>query len=104
VFLTNALTGWEPPKEPKTLLMFPELQDERDAAEHIKRDAQILVVLGNPPYNGFARLAVAEERALSNAYRTTKQASPPQGQGLNDLYVRFSAWPSAGLRNRAGAA
>jgi predicted helicase len=89
VFLTNALTGWEPPKEPKTLLLFPELQDERDAAEHIKRDAPIVVVLGNPPYNGFAGVAMAEERALSDAYRTTKQAPAPQGQGLNDLYVRF---------------
>ncbi|MDQ2693853.1 MAG: DNA methyltransferase, partial [Pseudomonadota bacterium] len=49
----------------------------------------ILVVLGNPPYNGFAGVAVAEERDLSNAYRTTKQVQAPQGQGLNDLYVRF---------------
>jgi predicted helicase len=54
VFLTNALTGWEPPKEPKKRLLFPELQEERDAAEHVKRDTPILVILGNPPYNGFA--------------------------------------------------
>ena len=30
-----------------------------------------------------------EERDLSNAYRTTKRAAAPQGQGLNDLYIRF---------------
>ena len=48
-----------------------------------------MVILGNPPYNGFAGVAVAEERTLSEAYRTTKKAPPPQGQGLNDLYVRF---------------
>ena len=30
-----------------------------------------------------------EERDLSNAYRTTKLAPAPQGQGLNDLYIRF---------------
>ena len=30
-----------------------------------------------------------EERDLSDAYRTTKRAPTPQGQGLNDLYVRF---------------
>jgi type I restriction-modification system DNA methylase subunit len=88
VYLTNSLTGWEPPKNPKTLL-FPELQAERDAADSVKRDKQILVVLGNPPYNGFAGLAVDEERELSNAYRTTKRAPKPQGQGLNDLFVRF---------------
>ena len=102
VFLTNALTGWEPPKEPKTLLLFPELQDERDAAEHIKRDAQILVVLGNPPYNGFAGLAMAEERALSDAYRTTKHAPAPQGQGLNDLYVRFFRMAERRIAEQSG--
>jgi len=89
VYLTNALTGWEPPKEPKTRLLYPELEEERDAAEHVKRDTPILVILGNPPYNGFAGVAVQEERALTDAYRTTKKAPPPQGQGLNDLYVRF---------------
>jgi hypothetical protein len=89
VYLTNALTGWEPPKEPKTLLLFPEMAEERDAADRIKRRDSILVILGNPPYNGFAGVALAEERDLSNAYRTTRNAPPPQGQGLNDLYIRF---------------
>ncbi len=89
VFLTNALTGWEPPKEPKQHLLFKEFEDERDAANHVKLSERILVILGNPPYNGFAGVAVAEERDLSNAYRTTKRAPAPQGQGLNDLYVRF---------------
>lgn len=90
VYLTNALTGWEPPKGAKQKVMsWVELQEERDAAEHVKRDKKILVVLGNPPYNGFAGMAVDEERDLSTAYRATKKAPAPQGQGLNDLYVRF---------------
>jgi hypothetical protein len=88
VFLTNALTGWVPPEEPKTLL-FPELIAERDAADRVKRNAEILVILGNPPYSGFAGISVEEERGLSEAYRETKAAPKPQGQGLNDLYVRF---------------
>jgi hypothetical protein len=67
VYLTNALTGWEPPKAPKTRLLFAELEEERDAAEKVKRDTPILVVLGNPPYNGFAGVAVAEERSLTDA-------------------------------------
>jgi hypothetical protein len=50
---------------------------------------KILVILGNPPYNGFAGVAVAEERDLTNAYRATNRAPAPQGHGLNDLYVRF---------------
>ena len=55
----------------------------------MKRDTPILVILGNPPYNGFAGMAVDEERELSQAYRTTKRVRRPGGQGLNDLYVRF---------------
>ena len=47
------------------------------------------MILGNPPYNGFAGMAVDEERELSTAYRTTKGVRRPEGQGLNDLYVRF---------------
>src|SRR5439155_8859397 len=90
VYLTNALTGWEPPKGPKQRLMFPELEEERDAAEHVKRQVPILVILGYPPYNSFAGIAaMEEERDLTDAYRTTKLAPAPQGQGLNDLYVRF---------------
>jgi len=90
VYLTNALTGWEPPKGPKQRLIFPELEEEGDAAEHVKLDVPILVILGNPPYNSFAGIAkMDEERDLSEAYRTTRQAPAPQGQGLNDLYVRF---------------
>lgn len=91
VYLTNALTGWEPTQEPKTMLMFPELQKERDAADTVKRSRPILVILGNPPYSGFAGVAIEEERTLSEAYRTTQNPNlpRPQGQGLNDLYVRF---------------
>ena len=92
IYLTNALTGWEPPSEQaKKQLTFaiPEFQQEKEAADGIKQEKKIIVILGNPPYNGFAGLAVEEERDLSNAYRTTKFAPAPQGQGLNDLYVRF---------------
>ncbi len=89
VFLTNALTGWEPVKHPKQLV-FREMEEEREAAERVKRETPILVILGNPPYNSYAGIAnMDEERVLTEAYRTTKAAPAPQGQGLNDLYVRF---------------
>ena len=87
IFLTNALTGWEA-KERKPLL-FPELEEERDRAERVKQETPILVILGNPPYDGFAGVAVDEERELTDAYRTTKNVRLPEGQGLNDPYVRF---------------
>ena len=89
IYLTNALTDWEGTGEGSQTVAFPELQEERDRAGRVKQDTPILVILGNPPYNGFARMAVDEERELSQAYRDTRRVRRPEGQGLNDPYVRF---------------
>ncbi len=102
VFLTNALTGWEPTEKEKQLVAFPELEQERDRANQVKRDRPILVILGNPPYNGFAGMAVDEERALSEAYRVTKRVRRPEGQGLNDLYVRFFRMAERRIADKTG--
>ncbi|MCY4229705.1 MAG: N-6 DNA methylase [Alphaproteobacteria bacterium] len=102
VFLTNALTGWEPTDREKQVVAFPELEEERDRAERVKRDTPILVILGNPPYNGFAGMAVDEERELSEAYRTTKRVRRPEGQGLNDLYVRFFRMAERRIAEKTG--
>ena len=100
VFLTNALTGWEPHMNKP--LPFPELEEERDRADRVKQETPILVILGNPPYNGFAGMAVDEERELSEAYRTTKQVRRPEGQGLNDLYVRFFRMAERRIAEKTG--
>ena len=100
VFLTNALTGWEP--RAMKPLSFPELEEERDRAERVKQDTPILVILGNPPYNGFAGMAVDEERELSEAYRSTKRVRRPEGQGLNDLYVRFFRMAERRIAEKTG--
>ena len=100
VFLTNALTGWEPTVQKP--LPFPELEEERDRAERVKRDTPVLVVMGNPPYNGFAGMAVDEERVLSTAYRTTRRVRRPEGQGLNDLYVRFFRMAERRIAEKTG--
>lgn len=89
VYLTNALTGWEPPQGPRGHFLFPEMDEEHDRADEVKRERGIIVVLGNPPYNGLAAVGVDEERVLSDAYRAPVGDLKPQGQGLNDLYVRF---------------
>ncbi|MGB4582269.1 MAG: type ISP restriction/modification enzyme [Coriobacteriia bacterium] len=101
IYLTNALTGWgdggiTPPKEKRgvegqlhSTLLFPEFAEERDAADRIKREEKILVVIGNPPYNGYAGVAVDEERALTDVYRSAERTAQPQGRGFNDLYARF---------------
>ena len=62
----------------------------------------VLVILGNPPYNGFAGMAVDEERELSQAYRTTKEVRRPEGQGLNDLYVRFFRMAERRIAEKTG--
>ncbi|MYA02047.1 MAG: N-6 DNA methylase [Chloroflexi bacterium] len=107
VFLTNALTGWEP--HTTKPLPFPELEQERRSANQVKQQRPILVVLGNPPYNGFPGVPdVPEERALSDAYRTVKQpvsgpdVPKPQGQGLNDLYVRFFRMAERRIAEKTG--
>ncbi len=96
VFLTNALTGWEPPKGPKQHIMyFAELEQERDAAEQVKRDKKILVVLGNPPYNAFAGVSPQEEQGLVEPYKLNLNKPTSAGGwgikkfNLDDLYVRF---------------
>ena len=100
IFLTNALTGWESGEERP--LPFRELEEERDRAAKVKRESPILVVLGNPPYDGFAGMAVDEERALSNAYRTTRRVRRPEGHGLNDPYVRFFRVAERRIAQRTG--
>ncbi len=90
VYLTNALTGWVPERHPQSVI-FREFEKEREDSEQIKQHGTILVILGNPPYNGYAGIAtIDEERDLTTAYREQIPGLPaPQGQGLNDLYVRF---------------
>ena len=87
VFLTNALTGWEP--HTTKPLPFPELEEERDRAEKVKQEQPILVILGNPPYNRYPGMGVDEEQELTLAYRVTKRVKLLEKKALNDLYVRF---------------
>lgn len=90
IYLTNALTGHDPRYDRQFSLPLPDLQAEVDSANRLKREAPILVVIGNPPYNGFAGVDVSEEeRTLTAVYRQVRDVRAPEGQGLNDLYVRF---------------
>jgi hypothetical protein len=90
VYLTNALTGWEPPTGPKKQLAFPQMEEERDAAEEVKRDKPILVILGNPPYNAFAGVSAAAEKILVEPYKEGLVSRwGIKKFNLDDLYVRF---------------
>lgn len=87
VFLTNALTGWKGPEQLK--LHFPEMQQEHDAAHRVKRDAKIIVILGNPPYNRFVAAAVKEEGDLIDHYKGIKRDDEGKQIGKSELWTRF---------------
>jgi hypothetical protein len=94
VYLTNALTGWEPPNEEgkkkiqQLELSFPELNKEREAADKVKQGKPILVILGNPPYNAFA--GTAEEPELLEVYKEGLISKwKIKKFNLDELYVRF---------------
>ena len=91
VYLTNALTGWELPQGPRAQLpLFPELAVERDAAERVKQNVPILVVIGNPPYNAFAGTSPEEEGGLVEAYKQGLSTTwRVRKYNLDELYVRF---------------
>lgn len=91
IYLTNALTGWEPPTGPKaTLPLFPEIEEERDQAQIVKHEKPILVVLGNPPYNAYAGTSPEEEAGLVDPYKNGLQSKwKIKKFNLDDLYVRF---------------
>ncbi|WP_405365701.1 type ISP restriction/modification enzyme [Kitasatospora sp. NBC_00039] len=89
VYLTNALTGWVDGSEHPPL-PFPEFVAERDAADAVKRDQRILVVLGNPPYNGFAGVSGREEGGLAEPYKVgLAEKWDITKNKLDDLYIRF---------------
>lgn len=96
IYLTNALTGWQPPDEEskqkiqQLQLSFPELNKEREAADEVKRGKPILVILGNPPYNAFAGTSPAEEAGLVELYKQGLISDwGIKKFNLDELYVRF---------------
>ncbi len=100
VFLTNALTGWEPTVQKP--LPFPELEEERDRAERVKQDTPVLVIIGNPPYNAYAGVAIDEERELFEAYRQTREVQLHESKGLIDLYIRFFRMAERRIAEKTG--
>jgi hypothetical protein len=89
IYLTNALTGWVDGDEHPPL-PFPEFAHEREAADSIKQNQRILVVLGNPPYNGFAGVSGREEGGLVEPYKAgLAEDWDITKNKLDDLYVRF---------------
>ena len=90
VYLTNSLTGWSPDKGAKQNFIWPELEEEKDAAELVKREKKILVVLGNPPYYAFSGVSPEEEEGLVEPYKKGLVTEwKIRKFNLDELYVRF---------------
>ena len=104
IYLTNALTGWEPAKEPKSaVLPFPEFEQERDAADHVKQAQKIIVILGNPPYDAFSGVALGEEQDLVTPYKEGLiKKWGIKKFNLDDLYVRFFRLAERRIAERGG--
>lgn len=90
VYLTNSLTGWEEDLHLDRMELFPEMREELSHASHVKSQERVLVILGNPPYQGYAQAASEEEQVLLDEW--IEPLWPVWGlrkHRLSDLYVRF---------------
>lgn len=89
VYLSNALTGWRVEDDAKVSLPFPQFAEERDAANRVKRDTPIIVIIGNPPYDGFSGVSPEEEQGLIDAYKDGLKEWGFTKNKLDDPYIRF---------------
>ena len=102
IFLTNALTGWDFAGENPKLANWPELEAERAGAGKVKQEKPILVILGNPPYNGFAGVSPEEEQGLLTPYKEGLKEWGITKNYLDDLYVRFFRVAERRIAERTG--
>lgn len=92
VYLTNSLEEHHPDTD---TLFATWLSNEASAANHIKRDTPVMVVMGNPPYSLLSSNLSAEQRELINKYKyidgeKIKEKGALQFEkNLNDDYVKF---------------
>ncbi|MCE3004035.1 MAG: N-6 DNA methylase [Xanthomonadaceae bacterium] len=88
VFLTNSL---EEAHELTGLPLFTQwLADESRAAANVKRDAPVMVVLGNPPYSGHSSNKGDWIEGLMAEYKQSPELrKPAQAKWLSDDYVKF---------------
>lgn len=90
VYLTNSLE--ESNKEPRTLFA-QWLSREATEANVIKRDYPVMVMIGNPPYNGESKNKGKWIMSLMDSYKKEPGGKHPLNERnpkwLNDDYVKF---------------
>jgi predicted helicase len=89
VFLTNTL---EEAHEMTGLPLFTQwLAEEAAAAGEVKKNAPIMVVIGNPPYSGHsANKGGWITRLIEDYKKSPELKKPAQAKWLSDDYVKFS--------------
>jgi hypothetical protein len=99
VYLTNTLGDPVARADDGGILAFfvPGLIEEAAAAERVKSDEKILVVLGNPPWSATSHNNQPEIERLFAAWKTIdgRPGSPTIGDAriaLNDDYLKFLRW------------
>ena len=99
VYLTNTLGDPLARADDGGLLAFfvPGLIDEAAAAERVKSDEPILVIIGNPPWSATSHNKQPEIERLFAAWKTIdgRPGSPPIPDAriaLNDDYLKFMRW------------
>ena len=98
VYLTNSLSGWFDKIDPdQGAFPWSGVREEIEAANKYKRDERVLVVLGNPPYEGYSSAQTEDEDRLVNPWTAPLRRDwDVRKHRLNDLYVRF--WAAAAMR------
>ena len=83
VYLTNSLEEYHP--EVGTIFANA-LSNEANQASHIKRDAPVMVILGNPPYNLKSKNNSTWIKSLLSIY---KEGLNERKVNINDDYIKF---------------
>lgn len=88
VYLTNSL---EAPNQDVKALFASWLAKEAEAADRVKRDTPVFVVIGNPPYSGESFNKKTWASSLVDDYKKnpTGPGTVPDTKWLNDDYVKF---------------
>lgn len=88
IILTNSLHGWGSEHQEVSI---PELRTEQETARRIKRTERVIVVIGNPPYQGYAGPGDSEERALIGDWVDSlhNEWGIRKSRLGNELYARF---------------
>jgi predicted helicase len=89
VYLTNSLLNWKVEKN-SSVPLHSEWAREKEAADSVKQQQEILVFIGNPPYNRYTGIAEDEQADLIAPYkRCLYESWGVSKTTLDDLYIRF---------------